>query len=126
MLNYQKQTLPSHRHQQLSEMYQQENDFLVYLREFNTLSASHYKFNDQDPAFLFFADEDIWARPLLGTFNLLTGVTVSLYGGFILPFDSGKTIKNGVMGILMSLPELVFFNIRKGSYKHLTPPIQTN
>ena len=36
--------------------------------------------------------------------------------------DSGNALKNGAMGILMSLPELAFFNIRKGSYKHLVPP----
>ncbi len=122
---YQKLSLPSYRHQQLTTMYQQENDILVYLREFNTLSASHYKYNDQDSAFLFFTDEEVWNRPLLGAFNLLTGITVSLYGGFSLPFDSGKMLKNGVMGMLMSLPELAFFNIRKGSYKHLLPPMQT-
>ena len=38
---------------------------------------------------------------------------------------SGKTVKNGAMGILMSLPELAFLNIRKGSYKHLLPPSKT-
>ena len=122
--DYQKRIFPSFRHQQLTKMYQQENNFLVYLREFNTLSASHYKFNDQDSAFLFFTDEKVWTRPLFGTFNLLTAATMSIYGSFTLPFDSGKTLKNGAMGILMSLPELAFFNIRKGSYKHLLPPLQ--
>jgi len=123
--DYQKRTFPSFRHQQLTKMYQQENNTLVYLREFNTLSASHYKFNDQDSAFLFFTDEKVWTRPLFGTFNLLTAATMSIYGSFTLPFDSGKTLKNGAMGILMSLPELAFFNIRKGSYKHLLPPSKT-
>ncbi|NOR81460.1 MAG: hypothetical protein GQ529_11625 [Methyloprofundus sp.] len=122
--DYQKRTFPSFRHQQLTKMYQQENNALVYLREFNTLSARHYKFNDQDSAFLFFTDDKVWTRPLFGTFNLLTAATISVYGGFTLPFDSGTTLKNGVMGILMSLPELAFFNIRKGSYKHLLPPLQ--
>ncbi|NOQ14134.1 MAG: hypothetical protein GQ583_06605, partial [Methyloprofundus sp.] len=122
--DYQKRTYPSFRHQQLTKMYQQENNFLVYLREFNTLSASHYKFNDQDSAFLFFTDDKVWTRPLFGTFNLLTAATMSIYGSFALPFDAGKTLKNGAMGILMSLPELAFFNIRKGSYKHLVPPLQ--
>ena len=122
--DYQKKTLPSFRHQQLSKMYQEENDTLVYLREFNTLSASHYKFNDDDSAFLFFTDDKVWSRPLFGLLNLLTAATISIYGSFTLPFDSGKTLKNGAMGILMSLPELAFFNIRKGSYKHLVQPIQ--
>ncbi len=123
--NYQKQTLPSFRHQKLAKMYQQENNFHVYLREFNTLSASDYKFNDQDSVFLLFTDQEVWTRPLFGTVNLLSAITASLYGGFILPFDSGSALKKGIMGMLMSLPELAFFNIRKGSYKHLVPQIQT-
>jgi len=120
--DYQKHTFPSFRQQQLTEMRHQENALLVYLREFNTVSARHYKFNDQDSAFLFFTDNKVWSRPLFGSLNLLTAATISIYGSFSLPFDSGKTLQNGVMGILMSLPELAFFNIRKGSYKHLVPP----
>jgi len=34
----------------------------------------------------------------------------------------GKT-KKSALGILMGLPELAFFNIRKGSYKHLSFPV---
>ncbi|WP_221896114.1 DUF4105 domain-containing protein [Bathymodiolus japonicus methanotrophic gill symbiont] len=120
--NYRRLTLPSFRHQKLVDMYQQENDLLVYLREFNTLSAQDYKFNDQDSAFLFFTDDKIWDRPLLGALNLLTATTVSIYGSLSSPFDSGTTLKSGVMGMIMSLPELAFFNIRKGSYKHLSFP----
>ena len=121
--DYPRQTLPSFRQQQLAKMYKEENNTLVFLRESNTLSASQYKFNDQDAIFLFFTDDEVLTRPLLGTFNLLTAATISIYGSFTLPFDSGKTLKNGVMGILMSLPELAFFNIRKGSYKHLSLPV---
>lgn len=119
---YQKQTLPSFRQQQLEKMYQQENNALVFFREFNTLSASDYKFNDQDSTFLFFTDNRVWTRPLFGSFNLLTAATMSIYGGFSAPFDSGAAFNDGLMGIIMSLPELAFFNIRKGSYKHLDFP----
>ena len=118
--------LPSFRKQQITKMYGQENNLQVFLREFNTLSASHYKFNDQDSVFLFFTDDKIWSRPVYGAFNLLTATGISLYGGFSLPFDSGKALKNGAMGFLMSLPELAFFNIRKGSYKHLLQPPTAN
>lgn len=116
---YSKHTLPSFRHQQLQEMYREENNALVFLREFNTLSASEYKFNDQDAPFLIFTDDNILLRPIFGSINLLAATTISVYGGLTLPFDSGKALKDGAMGILMSLPELAFFNIRKGSYKHL-------
>ena len=118
-------TLPSFRRQQLQKMYRRENVFRVYLREFNTLSAQDYKYNDQDAPFLFFTDDKLWLRPLFGSANILTATSVSLYGGFTFPFDSGKTLRSGMMGILMSLPELAFFNIRKGSYKYLIPPMQT-
>lgn len=119
-------TVPSFRQQQLHQMYQQENAMNVYLREFNTLSATSYKFNDKDAPFLFFTDDTIWLRPLFGSGNILTAAGVGLYGSFTFPVDSGKTLKNGMMGILMSLPELFFFNIRKGSYKYLPPPVQSH
>jgi hypothetical protein len=120
--DYSKQTLPSFRHQQLTEMYREENNALVFLREFNTLSASDYKFNDQDAAFLIFTDNNILMRPIFGSINLVAATSMSIYGSLVLAFDSGKALKDGTMGILMSLPELAFFNIRKGSYKHLSFP----
>lgn len=120
--DYTKQTLPSFRHQQLKKMYAEENDLLVFLREFNTLSATNYKFNEQDAAFLIFTDNNILLRPIFGSINLIAATTVSIYGSLALAFDSGKALKDGTMGILMSLPELAFFNIRKGSYKHLSFP----
>ena len=104
-------------------MYREENNALVFLREFNTLSASDYKFNDQDAYFLIFTDNNILLRPLFGSINLLAATTMSIYGSLALAFDSGKALKDGTMGILMSLPELAFFNIRKGSYKHLSLPV---
>lgn len=108
---------PSFRAMQLQKMYAKENDLTVYLREVNTLSATYYYYNTQDTPFLFFTDDQVWLRPVLGVFNLLTATVIGLYGGFTLPFDSGKTLKSGVMGILMSIPELAFFNIRKGRYQ---------
>ncbi|NOQ17346.1 MAG: hypothetical protein GQ581_09820 [Methyloprofundus sp.] len=125
-INSQKKIAPSFRDQQLKKMQQQENNIMVYLREFNTLTAKDYKFNESDAVFLFFTDQNIWSRPIFGSLNLLTATTVGIYGGFALPFDSGNALKNSAMGILMSLPELAFFNIRKGSYKHLNFPTQTN
>jgi hypothetical protein len=81
---------------------------------------SYYKFNDQDAAFLIFTDDNILMRPIFGSINLAVATTMSIYGSLSLAFDSGKALKDGTMGILMSLPELAFFNIRKGSYKHLS------
>jgi hypothetical protein len=125
-INFQKEIAPSFRAQQLKKMHQQENNIMVYLREFNTVTAKDYKFNESDAIFLLFTDQNIWSRPIFGSLNLLIATTVGIYGSFALPFDSGKALKNSAMGILMSLPELLFFNIRKGSYKHLNFPAQTN
>lgn len=111
----------SFREQVLEKMYADENDVKVFLREFNTLSAIDYKFNERDSVFLFFTSENIWSRPLLGVGNLLTAAGYSIYGGLALPFDSGKALRSAGMGAVMSLPELVFFNIRKGSYQYLLP-----
>ncbi|TXL02697.1 hypothetical protein BMR09_16355 [Methylococcaceae bacterium CS3] len=82
--NYSKQTLPSFRHQQLTKMYQQENNLLVYLREFNTLSARDYKFNDLDSAFLFlqmttYGVAHYLVHSIYSLLQLLAFMVVSLY-----------------------------------------------
>lgn len=118
--------LPSFRQKNLLRMYAEENDAKVFFREFNTLTAKDYKFNEQDSLFLFFTDDKVWNRPLLGVGNLLTSAAYSVYGGVVLPFDSGKTLRKATMGMVMSLPELVFFNIRKGSYQYLLPLTTAN
>ena len=102
-------------------MYAEENDAAVFFSEFNTLSARDYKFNEQDSLFLFFTDDNILSRPLLGAGNLLMSLGFGLYGGLVFPFDSGKALRKATMGAVMSLPVLVFFNIRKGSYQYVLP-----
>ncbi len=111
----------SFRQQRLVEMYATENNTQVFFREFNTLTASDYKFNDNDSLFLFFTDDAVWNRPLLGFGNLLVSSAYTLYGSLMAPFDEGRSFKKGGMGMVMSFPELVFFNIRKGSYQYLLP-----
>jgi hypothetical protein len=58
---------------------------------------------------------------LFGAVNVLAASSQSVYGLLSSPFDEGREIKIGLRGVLASLPELVFFNIRKGSYPY---PIQ--
>jgi len=120
------QVFASFRAQQLDKMYAKENNLRVYLREFNTLSAQDYKFNELDAPFLFFTHDQVWPRPLFGTLNIITAASMVVYGSFTWPFDTGGNLKKGAMGILMSLPELAFFNIRKGSYKHLAFPVSAD
>lgn len=117
---YLSQSTASFRIQKVNEMYDKENDFWVYLREINTITARDYKFNEKDAPFLFFTDDTILLRPIFGVVNLAAATSTLIYGSLAFPFDSGKALKAGIMGMMMSLPELAFFNIRKGSYKHLT------
>jgi hypothetical protein len=111
--------LASFRLNQLEQLYRQENDVLVSLRETNTMSSTLYKWNPKDSFFIFFTDKAWPLRPLFGAVNTLAGVGETLAGLLFFPFDAGTTLKSGTMGILMSLPELVFVNMRKGSYQYL-------
>jgi hypothetical protein len=107
--------LPSYRLARLAQMYRRENPLRVYLRESNTLTSTLYQRNPDDSAFLFFTDDALPARPLLGALNFVTGLGVSAAGLFMVGADRGETLWAGLRGMLFSLPELVFFNIRKGS-----------
>ncbi len=37
----------------------------------------------------------------------------------LLPFDRGETLRSGLRGVLFSLPELAFVNLRKGSFDYV-------
>jgi hypothetical protein len=71
--------------------------------------------------FLFFTDDTVAARPVLGALNLVAGIGVAAAGLAMLPVDRGDLLKSGLRGVLFSLPELAFFNIRKGSFPDLGP-----
>lgn len=111
--------LPAYRQMQLAKQYAGGFDAWVYAREANTFSASLYNHNPDDAWFVFFTDDALWLRPLFGAFNTLAGIGQSAYGLLRWPFDGGAEFKTGTRGILMSLPELAFFNMRKGSYRYL-------
>lgn len=111
--------LPSFRLMRLNESYVKENDLLVYLRENNTLSSSVYKTNPDDSFFVFFTDNELLLRPLYGAVNTLAGLGQGMLGLFTWPYDEGVMLRSGGSGILMSLPELLFINMRKGSFKYL-------
>jgi hypothetical protein len=53
----------------------------------------------------------------LGLGNIGYGIVHTAGGILTSPFDKGSRFLRGVNGILFSLPELLFFNIRKGSYQ---------
>ena len=112
--------LNAYRGQQLEKLYAKNNGLMVALRESNIFSSTVYTYNPDDAFFVFFTDDSLALRPVFGLFNTAAGLGQSLFGFLSWPFDSGKNIKAGTTGILMSLPELLFFNMRKGSYKYLS------
>lgn len=113
--------LPSYRELAIEHRYQTEADMLVDLSESNVMTSSIYRGNKNDAAFLFFTQDAVWPRPLLGTVNLSVALGQTLYGLLALPWDSGQNLQQSLKGIVVSVPELFFFNIRKGSFPRLLP-----
>ena len=111
----------SHRRARLDDMYEAEPDVAVYLRESNTLTSSIYRRNAGDSFFLFFTDDTLLLRPLYGALNLVAAIGESTVGLLRAPFDRGRVLKRGLRGALVSLPELFFWNIRKGSNEFVPP-----
>jgi hypothetical protein len=110
-----------YREQQRQLRYRQMPQWQVDLQESTTLSSTIYNWNREDAAFLFFTQDQLWPRPLQGAFNLAIAGGQGLYGIFSWPWDGGDNLHKGLKGIVVSLPELLFFNIRKGSFPGLLP-----
>jgi hypothetical protein len=113
--------IPSYRRYRLASMRSQEDSAWVSLRESNTLTSTIYRRNPSDSAFLFFTDDRVALRPLLGAVNLAVGLGTSLAGVLALPADGGRMLRAGLKGALWSVPELVFQNVRKGSFEYAEP-----
>jgi len=109
----------SYRAEKLAEMKKRESPLWVFLRESNTITSTIYRPAAGDSPFLFFTDDTILLRPLFGAFNLLAGVGKSLLGLAVMPLEGTKQLHLGVKGILFSLPELAFVNLRKGSMEYV-------
>ncbi|HEY8515733.1 MAG TPA: hypothetical protein VIS07_09490 [Candidatus Binatia bacterium] len=118
--------LPSYRRARLEEMYAQENDLLVFLRESNVLTSTVYEPNDEDSAFLFFTDDAGPLRPLFGALNLAAGLGAGAVGLALLPAGETDLVVAGLRGALFSVPELAFVSLRKGSFAYVprTPRVE--
>ncbi len=108
--------LPALRRQRLADL---ERAGASTAGERSVLTSSIYQANDDDSLFLFFTDDAFAARPLYGLANLLVGFGGSLAGLLSTPFDGGRLLDRATRGIVFSLPELAFSNIRKGSFETL-------
>jgi hypothetical protein len=109
---------PSRRIAEVEAMKDQSDTAELWFREGNTLSTTVYRSRTDDTPFLFFTDDVKWARPVLGLANLVWSTAHGLAGIFTLPVKGVEPVHQALRGMFYSLPELVFFNIRKGTYLH--------
>lgn len=109
-------TTPSYRSLRVAELARAGNPFVVRLRESNVLTSTIYRPSPDDSAFLFFTDDALALRPVLGAANLVVGAGATLLGLLQAPLDRGAALERGARGMLWSVPELFFVNVRKGSF----------
>lgn len=114
------ETTPSYRRARVDALARTGNPLAVRLRESNVLTSTVYRPSRDDSTFLFFTDDVLLLRPLLGAANLGVGIGASLVGLVRTPLDRGAALEAGLRGVLWSLPELFFLNVRKGSYDHVS------
>ncbi len=107
---------PSYRRLALARLSARANRVLVWLRESNVLTSRVYERDPADTFFLFFTEESRPLRPVRGLANLAAAGGATAAGLVLLPFDRGRTLRTAARGIVFSLPELVFVNVRKGSF----------
>ena len=113
--------LTPYRETQLHKLYIDAPEWTVDIQESNVLSSTVYDWNGSDAAFLFFTQDAVWPRPLQGSINLAVAAGQAIYGLLSWPWDAGHQLQKSLKGIAVSVPELLFFNIRKGSFPNLIP-----
>jgi hypothetical protein len=109
-------TIPSLRRARLARMGEAEGTLRVWLRESSPLTARAGRPGARDSFFLLFTDQLVWPRPLFGALNLAAGAGATVAGVAAAPFDRGRMLLRGLRGALMSLPELAFVSLRKGTH----------
>lgn len=114
--------IPSYRERAMRELVHEKASVLVYARESNTITATTYGWRDRDTSFLLFTDDIFSPRPLYGALNLGWALADASLGLVTAPFDRGRRVIRGAWGALYSVPELVFQNVRKGSFDAATLP----
>jgi len=108
-------TYASYRAKRLAAMRNDEPRGRVALRESNTFTADSYRGSAKDSFFVFFTDDTPALRPLFGVFNLAAAAGQTAWGIVTAPIDRGRNLRLGLRGAFVTLPELAFSNIRKGS-----------
>ena len=108
--------LPSRRLRKLQALSDKENVLKIWFREANTISSTIYEIRSEDTPFLFFTDDAKLLRPLEGAVNFCYAALHGTVGLLTLPFDGGERLHQSMRGMFYSLPEIFFWNIRKGTY----------
>lgn len=111
--------VPSWREQRLAELRAAPSAGLgTELRESNAVTSKIYRRAPDDSWFFAFADRPP-LRPLAGTINLAGATGAAVLAIATVPFRGVAPLESAVRGILFSLPELAFLNIRKGTFQHV-------
>ena len=85
------------------------------------LTARTHRSAELEGFFVFFTDTQVPLRPLLGALNVGAGLLRSALGLRGAAVRPRAGLRSGLSGVLFSLPELAFQNIRKG-YNDYVPP----
>lgn len=109
--------VPSHRERELARVLAEDPRLPRRLGESITWSSSIYTPRLRDGTFLFFTDDVLLRRPLLGLGNLGYAAGSSVLGLVAAPFDGAAHLRAAGSGVWYSVPELFFFNIRKGTFE---------
>jgi hypothetical protein len=109
--------VPSHRERELARLLAEDPRLPRRLGESITFSSSIYTPRLRDGSFLFFTDDLFWRRPLLGLANLGFAAGSGVVGVAAAPFDGARRARAAGSGLWYSVPELFFFNIRKGTFE---------
>ncbi len=113
--------VPSHMQKELARVFAESPGALTRARESTAYTSTIYQPLLRDSAFLLFTDDVFWRRPAYGFVNLFFGLGFTTYGVAALPFDGGVRAKAGLEGVMWSVPELAFVNVRKGSFDWVAP-----
>jgi hypothetical protein len=110
------EVVPSHRERELARVTAADPSLARRLGESITYASTIYTPRWRDGSFLFFTDDVLWRRPLLGLANFGFAAGQGVLGLLSAPFDGGRRARAAGSGLWYSLPELAFANVRKGSF----------
>lgn len=100
-----------------NELLKQKN--ISRFKEISTLTSDAYYFNANDSFFLFFTEDQLILRPVLGVVNTLSSLGKISFDLIVLPYDYYKdniNISKELRGLFFSFSEVVFVSIRKGTF----------